>query len=260
MYVALLMKTVLEFNVWEEHGLYAARAVDVKKLCMARNCSRNTEETQIRLGKKRAEGYAVHGASSICRKSRYLITNEDIIEVQGPQTSGEVEIVAVMDRGEALVSVGSDHNDRSLETMWTEATGKVYDSAKMKQMVPAVVAKDAWKYEHVKDHWDKLTLRSYVTVLGKRIPYQDFTLGNLVKLDSHFTSHPWLREDGVILFGGTSDTLPTVPLNIYRFQSSIKGLIFPKDFHFEVHDPVLKRTISHSYMILTIEEPESLSL
>jgi len=232
----------------------------VKKLCNGRNCGRNIEIAKESLDAKRAEGYNVHGNPNVCRRSRYLLTNEESIEVQGPHTSGEVEIVAVMDRGEVLISVGSDHNDRSLESTWTQALGKVFDSAKLKQMAPAVIARNAWKYEDVKGHWDKLNLRSYVTVDDKKIPYQNFDLSSLVDLEYHFRTSPWLRENGVVLFGGSAGILESVPSNVYQYQPSIENVFFPTDFNFEVHDPILNRNISHSYNIITIEGPRSLSL
>ena len=238
-----LMENIMRFDVYAKDGSVSRRAVSVKQLCFGRNCGRDIEATRKRLDEKRAEGYAVYDNPNICRTSRYLLTNEDVIEVQGSQTSGEVEIVAIVDKSEVLISVGSDHNDRSLGTMWTKALGKVYDTAKSKQMVPAVVAKDAWRYEDVKDHWDKLNLRSYVTVSGRRTPYQNFTLSALVDLEYHFKTNPWLKEDGVVLFGGSGGGLSTVPRNV-----------FPPDFHFEVYDPVLNRTISHSYTIRWLEE------
>jgi len=238
-----LTENIVDFNLYAKDGSVSHRSVSVKKLCFGRNCGRDIPATRKRLDEKRAEGYAVYDNPNICKKSRYLLTNNDIIEVQGPQTSGEVEIVAIVDEDEVLISVGSDHNDRSLGIMWTEALGKVYDTAKSKQMVPAVVAGDAWEYEDVKGHWDRLNLRSYVTVSGKRLPYQDFTLAVLVDLEYHFRTNPWLKEDGVILFGGSSSALSTVPRNL-----------FPPDFHFEVYDPVLNRAISHSYTIQWLEE------
>jgi len=255
-----LMNNVIGFNVYAKDGEISRRLVSVKKLCFGRNCSRDIETQRQMLDKKRAQGYNVHSNPNICTKSRYLLTSEDVIEVQGPQTSGEVEIVVIADKGEILISVGSDHNDRSIETMWTDALGRIYDTAKSKQMAPAVIAKDAWKYQDLIDHWDKLNLRSYVTVSGSKIPYQNFTLSVLVDFKYHFRENPWLKEDGVVLFGGSWGALPTVPDNIYKFQPSIKDLVFPQDFHFEVYDPVLDRMIAHSYMIRSLEEPGSLSL
>ncbi|MHA2394283.1 MAG: DUF2848 family protein [Promethearchaeota archaeon] len=226
----------------------------VKRLCFGRHCSRDTDSTRISLDLKRAEGYTVHGNPNICMTSRYLLTNDDVIEVQGPQTSGEVEIVAIVDKDDILISVGSDNNDHSIKTMWTETLGKVYDTAKSKQMVPAVLAKHAWRYEEVKAHWDRLILKSFITLSGEKIPYQNFTLSDLVDLEYHYRTNPWLKEDGVFFFGGTSNTLSSVPSKIYK--PAIGGEIFPSDFHFEMFDPVLNRKISHSYNFRFLEDYE----
>jgi len=156
-------------------------------------------------------------------KSCYLLTNEDTIEVQGPQTSGEVEVVSIANDDEILISVGSDYNDRSLETMWTAALGKIYDTAKSKQMVPAVMAKDAWKYEDVVDHWDRLNMKSYVTVSDKKTPYQNFTLS--VDLEYHFKINPWLKENGTISFGGSwSANNSSYPFHLHFVSVLFKGL------------------------------------
>jgi hypothetical protein len=249
------MKNIIELNLYTQDNSVSRRTVNVKKLCHSRHSGRDVDAIRKILDKKRAEGYSVHGNPSICRTSRYLLTNEDVIEVQGSQTSGEVEIVVIVDKDDVLISVGSDHNDRSLETLWTETHGKIFDTSKSKQMVPAVLAKDAWRYDDVKDHWDRLNLRSSVTVFKEEIPYQNFTLSNLIDLEYHFTANPWLKEEGVVLFGGSSSILPTVPPYIYQGQSTLTGIVFPSSFNFQVHDPVLNRTISHSYKIISLNEP-----
>lgn len=244
----------------EKNGSSFTRTVSVKRLFLGRNTSRDVKGTQAGLDAMRTEGYSVHGNPNVCRKSRYLLTNEDEIEVQGPQTSGEVEYVAIFDGGEIFISVGSDHNDRTLLYLWTEALGKVYDTAKSKQMCPAVVARCAWRYEDVKDHWDELNLRSFVSVNGSQIPFQDFKLAELVDLEYHLRTDPSLKSDGTILFGGSSGALSSVPSNIFSGQSSLRGVTFPPDFLAELDDPVLGRKISHLYKISSIEQAGSLSL
>jgi hypothetical protein len=255
-----LTENRITFTLREGDGSTTKRTVDVKKLCLGRHCSRDIGGTRRVLDGIREEGYTVHGNPNICRKSRYLLTQEPIIEVQGNHTSGEVEYVAIMDGGETLISVGSDHNDRSLTKMWTGTLGKIYDTAKCKQMAPAVIAKEAWRYEDIMDHWDQLNLRSHVTLSGERIPYQDFKLSELVTLDNHLRKDPWLKEDGVALLGGSSSTLPGLPPELFQFQTNTQNLVYPTDFHFEIHDPVLNRTIKHSYTTQTLEEPGSKSL
>ncbi len=254
------MKNRLEFEITEKDGASSTRSVSVERLYLCRNTSRDIEGTRSSLDVFRTSGYSVHGNPNVCRKSRYLLTNEEEIEVQGPQTSGEVEYVAIFDAGSIFVSVGSDHNDRTLLELWTAALGKVYDSAKSKQMCPAVVAHEAWRYEDVRDHWDQLHLKSFVTVAGSKILFQDFKLAELVDLEYHLRAHPSLQRDGTVLFGGSSGMVPTVPEAVFQGQPSLRGLMFPEDFAVELHDPILKRKISHSYGILSLEEAGSLSL
>lgn len=256
----LLSKNELEFNVNSIDNSYVNRAINVGKLFSCRYGDRDVEEVSQVLNIKRGSGYKIHVNPGICRRSRYLVTNDDVIEVQGWQTSGEVEFVSIIVDDEVLISVGSDNNDRVLTDMWSEFTGKIYDSAKTKQMVPAAIANEAWKYEDVKDHWDRIRLKSYVTDSGNRIPYQDFPLSDLLDLEYYFRNFPDLKSNGSVFFGGTGDVLSTVPKNLFQFQSSLKNVAFPSDFHFEIYDPVLDRKISHGYKILSIEEYGSLSL
>jgi len=256
----MLMKNVLAMHITPAKKEPYSIDVDVKRVGCSRHAGRNVESTNEFLGEIRAKGYGIHQAAGICFRSRYLITNEETIEVQGPHTSGEVEFVAAVHKGDVFISVGSDHNDRSLGQLWTAMLGKVYDTAKSKQMVPAVVAGEAWPYDDVKGHWDDIVLRSYVTASGQRVPYQEYRLADLLDLEYYLCRCSWLREDGSVLLGGSSSLLPSVPQDIYQGQTSLKGVIFPCDFHFEMFDPLLKRAIAHSYTVLSLEDPGSLSL
>ncbi len=256
----MLMKNILSLHVSSvKTGPYSIE-VEVKKIGCSRHAGRNLESTNEFLNEIRAKGYQIHQAAGICFRSRYLVTNEQTIEVQGPQTSGEVEFVAAVHEGDVFVSVGSDHNDRSVEELWTAMLGKVYDTAKSKQMAPAVVAGEAWPYDDVKGHWDDIVLKSYVTASGQRVPYQEFRLGDLFDLEHYLGRCSWLREDGSILLGGSGSVLPSVPQHIYKGQSPLQDVTFPCDFHFEMFDPVLDRTIAHSYTVLSLEASGSLSL
>jgi hypothetical protein len=256
----MLLTNILSMTIELPDDGSSVIAVDVKKVGCSRNAARNIADTHRQLDQIRARSYQVHGAAGICFRSRYLLTNENAIETQGPQTSGEVEFVAVVHKGNIFVTAGSDHNDRSLNESWTAMHGKVFDTAKSKQMVPAVVATNAWRYEDVKDHWDQLLLKSYVTVSDRKVPYQAFSLAELVDLEYYLRRCSWLNEDGAILLGGSSGTLPTVPKHVFQGQTSLEDVTFPHDFEFELIDPVLQRTITHSYAVFALEESGSLSL
>ena len=256
----MLMKNILTMNISPAKKESYSIDVDVKKVGCSRNAGRDLEATNAWLEGIRARGYEIHPAAGICFRSRYLITNEEAIEVQGPQTPGEVEFVAAVHQGDVVISVGSDHNDRSLGELWTAMLGKVYDTAKSKQMVPAVVAREAWPYEDVRGHWDDIVLKSYVTISDRRIPYQEYRLADLLDLEYYRGRCSWFEENGSILLGGSGGLLPSVPENVYQGQSSLQDVIFPHDFHIEMFDPVLGRTIAHSYTVSPLEDPGSLSL
>jgi hypothetical protein len=248
------MQNLMEFDLHQKDGSVSKRTVDVKAVCLGRAASRDIEEMRKEFDKIRAQGFALYTPPNVCKKSRYLLTNENVIEVQADRTTAEVEYVAIIDKGEVLITAGSDHNDASLIRMWTESTGKVYDPAKTKQACPAVVARDVWPYDDVKDHWDDLRLRSSFTISGKRVQYQDYPASDLVNLDYYFRENPWLRQDGTVLLSGSSNAVPSLPPTLYSYTAD--G-IFPNDFHFEIHDSVLGRTISHQYQIQSLEWPES---
>jgi hypothetical protein len=160
--------------------------------------------------------------------------------------------VAIMDKGEILITTGSDHLDATLTGMSFQNAGREYDPAKSKQLCPAVVARDAWLYQDIKDHWDALQLRSSVTISGKRTPFQDYSMSKLNSLETHLTVNPKLRDDGTVLFSGSSDQLSTSPPNLYNVDAGADG-IFPRDFHFEMTDPILGRTIAHGYTVQVLE-------
>ena len=256
----MLMKNVLNLAITPAQGAPHSIDVEVGKIGCSRNAARAIEATHAGLEKIRAQGFQMHPAAGVCFRSRYLITNEDTIEVQGAQTSGEVEFVALRYRGQLYISVGSDHNDRSVEDMWTAMLGKVYDSAKLKQLAPAVIAPEAWPYEDVKAHWDQIILRSYVTANGQKISYQEFPLANLLDLEYYLENCPWMDEEGSFLLGGSSTLVDELPADLYQGQSTMSGVVFPPDFHCEMIDPVLGRNITHAYAIMALEEPGSLGL
>lgn len=247
------MENLMEFTVYGKNGK-SKRTVDVKAVCLGRAASRDVAAMEKLMEEKRAAGFAVYHPPNVCKKSRYLLTNEGEIEVQERRTSGEGEYVAIMDKGDILVSVGSDVDDITLMGVQSSMLGKVYDTAKTKQACPAVVARDAWLYEDVKDHWDELRVKTSVIISGKRVPYQDYPLSELVNLVFYFKRFPWLKKNGTVLLSGSSAALPNVPKKLY---DCVADGIFPDNFHFELHDPVLGRTISHTYTIHHLEWPDS---
>ena len=157
----------------------------------------------------------------------YLLTTDGDIQVHGDQTSGEVEWVLLWRDGEILVTVGSDHTDRRLET---------HSLAKAKNMCQNVMAADVWPFEEVKDHFGDLELECTMVRDGKRELYQRAPAASILSPER------WIDEiveraggitDGVAFFSGTIGT--------------VGGLVVADGYEFALRDPVLDREIRHGY-------------
>ena len=256
----LLMTKILPMNIQPIDGDEYKVDVNISRIGCSRNAARDIKSTQQYIDSIRNAGSKMHDAAGVCFKSRYLLTNENVIEVQGPHTSGEIEFVVFTHEGKLHVTVGSDQNDRSLDPLWTQLLGRIQDTAKSKQMVPAVTASEAWLYDDVKDHWDDIVLKSRVTTSGELINYQSFALSHLLDIDYYKHNQSWILDNGSILLGGSGPILPSVPNNIFKGQDTLQDIVFPMDFHMEISDPILGRTISHKYDVICLEDPESFSL
>ena len=165
------------------------------------------------------------------RASARRLTQEDSIECTGSDSSGEVEFVLIGWQDRVFVGCGSDHTDRKVEA---------YSVTVSKQMCDKPIASTLWELEDVIGHWDKMILRSYATIKGERVLYQEGTLDAMLPVNDLIArGFPGGKlPDGCAMFGGTF---------------AAKGGIRPADrFEFELEDPVLKRTIRHGYSVVTL--------
>jgi hypothetical protein len=154
------------------------------------------------------------------RVANTLISNATSIQVSGTDTSGEVEFVLLSKADGLWVTVGSDHTDRKAETIGVSLS---------KQLCEKPVAKDAWKYDEVKPHWDKLVLRSW----ADGTLYQEGPVAAMRSPEDLMGRHP--LKTGWAMFCGTL---------------AAKGGIRPADvFRMELDDPVRKRKLTHEYRI-----------
>jgi hypothetical protein len=107
--------------------------------------------------------------------------------------------------------------------------------AASKQLCDKPIARELWPYEDVVPHWDRLILRSWITREDVEYPYQDGTLDGLLHADDLIARAAPPLTDGTLMFCGT------VP---------VQGNIQPaRTFRYELHDPVLGRTIGSRYSI-----------
>jgi len=164
-----------------------------------------------------------------CSANRFTIATA--IECTGEESSGEVEFCLFAAGGKTYVGVGSDHTDRKVET---------YNITVSKQMCDKPVAATVWDLGELEGHWDQIILRSYATIDGTRVLYQEGTLSGMLPVAE-------LIMKG---FGGT-----TLPEGTAMFGGTFaaKGGIRPATrFDYEIEDPVLKRKIASGYDIVTL--------
>ncbi|MFG1244668.1 DUF2848 domain-containing protein [Xanthobacter sp. V7C-4] len=151
-------------------------------------------------------------------------TTADAIECTGPDSSGEVEFMVLESGGRRFLGVGSDHTDRTVET---------YGITVSKQMCDKPVAPELWGLDDVLPHWDSLIIRSFATIGGERVLYQEGPVSAMLPPGEIIAGYGPGLSEGTAMFCGTL---------------AAKGGIRPAArFEFELEDPVLKRTIRHGY-------------
>ena len=157
------------------------------------------------------------------RVSAHLLTFSDQIQVSGPDTSGEVEFVLLCRADGLWVTVGSDHTDRKAETVGVTLS---------KQLCAKPTAPDAWRYDEVKLHWERLVLRSWTD--GKL--YQEGPVTAIRSPEDLMSRYP--LKPGYAMFCGT-----------LAAKDGIRG---GARFRMELEDPVLRRKLSHEYRVTVL--------
>jgi len=164
----------------------------------------------------------------------YLATTGLAIEVQGPFTSGEVEVALLFGPGGPWVTVGSDHTDRFFERHSAPAS---------KQLCPKVLGATAWPLAEVEPHWDELQLRAWVRSGRTRRLYQEAPLAALLApsaLLPGLRRHTGRLLDGVVLFAGT---VPTVDGEV----------VYGDGYELELADPRHARRLRAHYAVHVLE-------
>ena len=159
------------------------------------------------------------------RVAASLLTFSDQIQVSGPDTSGEVEFVLLQKEAGLFVTVGSDHTDRKAETISVSLS---------KQLCAKPIARESWRYDEVKPHWEKLVLRSWIFENKTQTLYQEGAVSAMRSPEDLMQRYGGLNS-GYAMFGGTF---------------AAKGGIRPAArFIMELEDPVRKRKLTHEYAI-----------
>ncbi|MEH2500449.1 hypothetical protein V1294_006928 [Bradyrhizobium sp. AZCC 1678] len=162
------------------------------------------------------------------RVAAQTLTQASRLTVLGPDGSGEVEPVIVAMADGLWIGIGSDHTDRK-----AEASG----IALSKQLCGKPVGSRLWSYADVEGHWDELVLRSWATIDGKRVLYQESPVSSLRTPRDLIRRHTG------------SDTLPAGTLMFCGTPGAIGGIRPGTRFDMELYDPVLDRALTHGYDI-----------
>jgi Protein of unknown function (DUF2848) len=156
------------------------------------------------------------------------LTTAPVIEVAGQTSSGEAEVVLVSASAGLWVGLGSDHTDRSLEKQCVTLS---------KQVCAKPLATSVWPLIEVADHWDALELSSSVSFDGQEALYQQGSVAALCNPLDLAEAYCGNRQ----LPRGTAMYCGTLPAK--------GGVRFADRMVLELRDPVLGRTLRHSYAI-----------
>jgi hypothetical protein len=225
------------------------KVIPIGSVSCARFSSRDLEATRKELDDMIAEEGRYTAACltnpSICRIARYLLTQDAEFDVQGSLTGGEGEFVVIRNGAEVFISVGSDQCDREIDGIFPD---------KPKQMCPHPMARTAWPYEEVRDHWDSLRIHSEITCRGRTVTLQDASISELVDCEYLLAMESvQALPDPMFLFGGATEFVPTLEDEVLRLglpEMTCHGV--GDSFMVQLIDPVLDRTISHKFSAIPL--------
>lgn len=207
------------------------RRVALVDLIIAGFTGRNRAKVQEHIDEMRAHGVPIPDAvpTFYPGPEALLLRGAERIEVDSPETTGEVELVLIQrDGGEWFATLGSDHTDRGIEKT---------DIALSKAACPKIVCTEEWPFAEVRPHWDRLELRGWAAEAGKRLAYQHGTAADIMEPERLVDI---LRERIPHLHAAFTMCMGTLPLLGGKF-------VYAPRYEFELHDPVLGRTLRIGY-------------
>lgn len=159
-----------------------------------------------------------------------LLTTAEEVSFSGTDSSGEAEFVQFFLDDGVWIGLGSDHTDRRVEA---------YSVTVSKQMCRKPLGPDLWAFDDLALHWDELVIRSYVIEQGRRTLYQEGPVARM-------------RDPKELAAGAPKAVDGCLPAGAAMFcgtLAAIGGIRPAERFEMELHDPVLGRSMQHSYAI-----------
>lgn len=164
------------------------------------------------------------------RVSASQLTQDSTIQVVGDGSSGEVEPLLLKIGGRTYLGLASDHTDRDLEA---------HSVALSKQICAKPCAAEMWAMDEIADRLDDIEMRSWLGEDGDWTLYQEGTLAAIRPL-AQLAADAGLEEPGhdrgAAMLCGTLGVL----------SGGVRGA---PAFRMELTDPILERTIRHSYRV-----------
>lgn len=161
------------------------------------------------------------------------LTQSPTIQAPTAETSGEAEVVFLRYGDRLLITVGSDHTERSSEGVALIPSKSVCDKP---------ISTCVWDAADVMEHIEELELHCEVHADGEWHPYQKGPVGHFMSLiellDDTRRRAGWL--DGDVLMCGT---LPTVG----------SGLVYGTGYRMTLRDPRLDRELTLEYEVELVE-------
>lgn len=205
-------------------------ALDITQLILAGWTGRDPEALQHHVDELALLGVFPPSTIPIFyRTGAELVTTADRLQVLGPDTSGEVEYVLLAYPDGLWFTVGSDQTDRKAES--------VIGIAMSKQLAGKVLAPTAWRLADFADRWDSLRIRSWATIDGQKVLYQDATLGDIRPPAELIEKYS----------GGNALTVGTAMMS--GTPGAIGGIRPASRFDMAIEDPKTGKAIRHGYDI-----------
>lgn len=228
----------INFKLHDVSGPSENLEVDVRRIINAGYTGRDQEAVQAHIDELKEEGIpAPEKTPTYFPKFADRITQDEYFEVLDESDhSGEAEFALIFHKDKVYVGTGSDHTDRKLET---------FDIPKAKQVYLNTISKDLWDLDDIRNHWDKLILRSWIEVAGKRTLFQEATMDAMLAPDDLIERVKKLLVnpkdmEGLVVYSGT--------------VASLIKADYSRSFEVEIEDPKLNRRLKQRYTMYPVSK------
>ncbi len=199
--------------------------LNIKQLIVAGWTGRNRAAVDHHIEELAALGIAPPSQVPLYyRVSANLVSQQDLVQVVGNTSSGEVEPLIIRSGKQYWLGLASDHTDRQLEA---------HSVAASKQACVKPVAVTVWDFDEVADHLDQLVLQCMIKEDDAWVVYQDGNLANIQPLQA-LVDAAQMPVNSAMLCGTLGAIGGVRPATHYRMSLT---------------DPVLNRDIQLEYRV-----------